>query len=236
MARIVNFHHYEKGWHPTATLGTFGVAAAAGRLLGLTAAQNANALGLATSFASGIKQNFATMAKPIQVGHAAQKGLMAALLAAEGATASLQVFEGKQGFFAVYDGLENVAAGPIEGLGESWELVESGLMFKKYACCGSTHPVIDAAIELAIRDDIKPEDVETIRVAINPRRIPHVNRPVVADALAAKFSLQYTAAAALADRALGLRHFSEAAVGRVDLQRLLARVEVSGLDHVDSDL
>lgn len=236
LARIVNFHHYEKGWHPTATIGTFGVAAAGARLLGLDADRTMSALGLAASMASGIKQNFGTMAKPIQVGHAAQKGLMAAMLAAEGATASSEALEGKLGFLAVYNGAGNYAEAPLEGLGETWELLGSGLMFKKYACCGSTHPVIDAAVDLALRDDLDADSIGTIGIAINPRRIPHVNRPRVTDALEAKFSLQYTAAAALKDRAVGLRHFTDAQVNRADLQALAARVEVSGLDHVDSDL
>jgi 2-methylcitrate dehydratase PrpD len=236
MARIVNFHHYEKGWHPTATIGTFGVAAAAARLLGLDAARTMSALGLAASMASGIKENFGTMAKPIQVGHAAQKGLMAALFAAEGATASPEALEGRQGFLAVYNGAGNYSDAPLEGLGQTWELLGSGLMFKKYACCGSTHPVIDAAVDLAVRDDLDADTVGKIHVAINPRRIPHVDRPRVTDSLEAKFSLQYTAAAALKDRGVGLRHFTDAQVNRADLQALAARVEVSGLGHVDSDL
>jgi 2-methylcitrate dehydratase PrpD len=186
--------------------------------------------------ASGIKQNFGTMAKPIQVGHAAQKGLLAALLAEEGATASYEALEGKQGFFAVYNGGGHYDEGSIEGLGQSWELLTSGLMFKKYACCGSTHPVIDAGIELSLRDNIDPARIDAVRVAINPRRIPHVNRPKVTDALGAKFSVQYTAAAALVDRTVGLRHFFDAVVNRADLQRVAERVEVVGLERVGGDL
>lgn len=236
LSRIVNFHHYEKGWHPTATMGTFGAAAASARLLGLDADRTMSALGLAASMASGIKQNFGTMAKPIQVGHAAQKGLMAAMLAAEGANASPEALEGRQGFFAVYNGVGKYSEAALEGLGETWELLGSGLMFKKYACCGSTHPVIDAAVDLATRDDINANAITRIGIAINPRRIPHVNRPHATDALEAKFSLQYTAAAAFMDRAVGLRHFTDAQVNRADLQALAALVEVSGLSHVDSDL
>jgi len=104
IARGVNFYHYEKGWHPTATLGTFGAAAASAHLLRLDARRTATALGLAASLASGLKANFGTMTKPLHVGHAARNGLMAALLAADGFTASEDAFEHAQGFFLVFNG------------------------------------------------------------------------------------------------------------------------------------
>src|SRR5882672_6605866 len=101
----VNMYHYTKGWHPTATLGVFGAAAACASLLRLSAAQTATALAIAASFASGIKANFGTMMKPLHVGHCARNGLYAALLAREGYTANAKtVFEHKQGFLDVFNG------------------------------------------------------------------------------------------------------------------------------------
>src|SRR5205814_1903781 len=88
IARGVHFHHYEKGWHPTATLGVFGAAAASCHLLGLDRAKTAQALAIAASLASGIKANFGTMTKPLHVGHTARNGLFAALLARDGFTAN----------------------------------------------------------------------------------------------------------------------------------------------------
>ena len=102
-----NFHHYEKGWHPTATLGTFGSAAACGHLLRLTMDQLATALALAASMASGIKANFGTMTKPFHVGQTTRNGLLAALLAKEGMTANVGALEHPQGFFAVFNGAGN---------------------------------------------------------------------------------------------------------------------------------
>src|SRR5262249_57486997 len=78
LARAVNFHHYEKGWHPTATLGSFGAAAACAHLLKLSPDKIATALALAASMASGVKANFGTMTKTFHVGHAALEGLFAA--------------------------------------------------------------------------------------------------------------------------------------------------------------
>ena len=84
IARGVHFHHYDKGWHPTATIGIFGTVAAAARLLRFTPEQTAVALGLAASFASGLKANFGTMTKPLHVGHATRNGLFAALMVQRG--------------------------------------------------------------------------------------------------------------------------------------------------------
>ena len=104
IARGVNFQHYLKGWHPTSTLGIFGAAAACARLLGLHEERVATALSLSVSLASGVKANFGTMTKPLQVGQCSRNGLFAALLAREGFTANPEAFEDKQGFLNVYNG------------------------------------------------------------------------------------------------------------------------------------
>jgi 2-methylcitrate dehydratase PrpD len=230
LARAVNFEHYEKGWHPTATLGTFGAAAAAAKLLRLDATQCAHAVGLAASMASGVKANFGTMAKPLQVGEASRRGVLCALLAADGATASAGALEGKQGFLDVYNGAGHHRAAELGTIGDGLELLRSGIKFKKYPCCGSTHAPIDAASALKVQHRLVAQDIAAVRVAMNARRRPHVDRPQVANELAAKFSVQYTVAAALADGSVGLRHFSDASIARADLQQLLARVELADLE------
>ncbi|MGO2393191.1 MAG: MmgE/PrpD family protein, partial [Halomonas sp.] len=87
LARAVNFHHYQLGWHPTATLGVFGAAAACAKLMKLNEEQVATSLAFSASLASGLKANFGTMTKPFHVGHAARHGLMATLMARQGWTA-----------------------------------------------------------------------------------------------------------------------------------------------------
>src|SRR6185437_15616128 len=107
IARGVHFHHYEKGWHPTATLGIFGATAACCHLMRLKPAQTAQALAIAASLASGIKANFGTMTKPLHVGHTARNGLFSAMLAREGFTANDAALEHKQGFLRVFNGAGN---------------------------------------------------------------------------------------------------------------------------------
>lgn len=233
LSRAVNFHHYEKGWHPSATIGCFGTAAACARLLRLDALRARHALGLACSMAAGVKANFGSMAKPFQLGQAARNGMVAALLAEAGMTSADQALEGRQGFLMVYDGAGNFDADKLAIPGGAPEILRSGIAFKKYACCGSTHAPVDAALRLVAQGVIGAE-VEGAVIAVNARRLPHVNRPVVEDPLQAKFSLQYTVAAALTDGAVGLGHFTEAAVRRADIQDLLRRVEARGLEGAEA--
>lgn len=208
IARGVHFHHYDKGWHPTATLGIFGTVAAAARLLRLAPEQTAIALGLAASFASGLKANFGTMTKPMHVGHTARNGLLAALLAQQGLTANPGALEHKQGFLQVFNGSGTYDSdrmladwyAPLECEGG-----EPGL--KPYPCCGSTHASIDRMLDLVRRYDLRPAQVAAIEVMPHARRLPHTDNPDPRTPLAAKFSIQYCVARALADRSVRLEHF-----------------------------
>ena len=226
IARGVHFHHYDKGWHPTATIGIFGTVAGAARLLGLSVDQTAVALAMAASFAAGLKANFGTMTKPLHVGHASRDGLFAAYMARAGFTANAGAFEHKQGFLDVfngpgtYDGArmlgEWYAPPECEGPGEP------GL--KPYACCGSTHASVNRAILLAKTHDIRPDDIESVEVMPHMRRLPHTNNPGPRSPLEAKFSIQYCVARALTDRAVKLDHFENGAEGDPAIAALMARI------------
>ena len=226
IARGVHFHHYDKGWHPTATLGIFGTVAAAARLMRLDVDRTAVALGLAASLASGLKANFGTMTKPLHVGHTARNGLFAALMAKQGFTANPAALEAKQGFLDVFNGpdtydVDRILAdwyAPLEVAGG-----EPGL--KPYPCCGSTHASINRAIHLATTHDLKPQDVEKIEVMPHARRLPHTNNPDPRTPLAAKFSMQYVVARALADRAVRLEHFEGDAHLDQAIRTLMARID-----------
>ena len=97
---LVMCSHYERGFHSTATVGSFGAAAAARLLLDLDESQMAIALGLAGTQAAGLKSMFGTMAKPFHAGRAAANGVLAARLVARGFTANPGVLAVAQGFVA----------------------------------------------------------------------------------------------------------------------------------------
>ena len=212
IGRGVNQHHYEKGWHPTATLGIFGTVAAASRLLGLDVDQTATALGLAVSLASGVKANFGTMTKPLHIGHSLRNGVYAALMVEGGFTANPSAFEHQQGFLEVFNGAGNhdMERGLAEW-GTPWNVLEPGPNLKQFPCCGSTHGPINAMLRLRAEHDLKADQVAAIEILTAPRRLPHTDNPDPKTGLEAKFSIQYVTARALTDGAVRLNHFEGAA-------------------------
>ena len=233
LALSVNFHHYQKGWHPTATLGVFGAAAACAKLLGLDVQQTATALAIAASFASGIKANFGTMTKPLHVGQSARNGLLAAQLAAQGFTANAEtVFEHEQGFLDVFNGpgTYDVARG-LAAWAAPLDIVSPGIAIKQYPCCGSTHPAIDAMLALQRQHRPEPARVQRIEAWIHPRRLQHTHRPVLASALDAKSSLQYVLARALIDGHVSVDQFEGQMHQDLRVLELMQRIEVAGYDE-----
>jgi 2-methylcitrate dehydratase PrpD len=228
IARGVNFHHYEKGWHPTATLGVFGATAACCHLLGLARDATATALGLAASFASGVKANFGTMTKPLHVGHCSRNGLLAALLAADGFTANGGAIEHRQGFLQVFNGEGNFDADAILcDWGQPWDIVQPGVAIKQYPCCGSTHPAIDAMLKLVHEHALTPAMVERVDSWTHPRRLEHTNRPNPQSDLDAKFSVQYCLACALVERRVSLEHFEADSFRDPAVRALLPRIHAA---------
>lgn len=237
IARGVHFHHYEKGWHPTATLGVFGAAAACSRLLGLDAERTAIAIAIAASFASGIKANFGTMVKPLHVGHCTRNGLLAALLAENGYTANTGAFEHKQGFLELFNGAGHYDAAKItERWAEPLDIIRPGIAIKQYPCCGSTHPALDAMLELRRKHSLKAAEVAKIEAWIHSRRLAHTNRPNPNSDLDAKFSLQHCLVRALLDGKVEIGQFENAAYRAADVQALLPKVAVAPYDASQFDM
>lgn len=157
--------HYDRGYHPTATCGAFGAAAAAARVFGLDADGVASALGTVLSQAAGSLQFLANGAwtKRFQVGWAATNGLMAATLVREGFKGASEALEGKHGFMRAY------APNPtperaVQDLGTVFELMNTAV--KPYPSCRYGHAGIDAALALRAANDIKPEDITAVRLGL----------------------------------------------------------------------
>ena len=208
---------HRRGFHPTALCGSFGAAAAAGRLLGLTRAELVTAFGLCGSQASGIIEYLAdgTWTKRLHAGWAAHAGVVAALLAQAGFTSPRTVFEGTHGFYQAFAG-----AAPDPGrltalgaaVGHEWAIER--LMFKAYPCGSINQPYMDCAARIRTRPEFDPAAVRDIvcRTAEGPvhrlwEPIAEKRRPTTP--YGAKFSLPYCIALVLVDGAAGVEGFSE---------------------------
>ena len=210
LGRAMNPRHYQRGWHCTSTLGTLGAAAAASRLFGLDAAATEHALAIAASEASGLKENFGTMVKPLHAGLAARNGVVAAQLAQAGMTASRAAIDGPQGFLAAMDS-EQASIGPCAAdLGARWEIVETGITVKLYPSCAGTHPMLDALLDLKRREGFGADQVEAIEIGVDPI-VPTIllyDRP--SSGLEGKFSMPFCAAAAVVRGHVGVETFDAA--------------------------
>ena len=232
--RAMNPRHYQKGWHCTSTIGTLGAAAAASRLLGLDATATRHAVDIAASEASGLKDNFGSMVKPLHAGLAARNGVLAAQLARAGLTANANAIRGSQGFLAAMD--SETAPDDLDrylgDLGERWEILDTGITVKLYPSCAATHPTLDTLLDLKRREAFTAEDVRAVEIgvdAVTPTVLIH-DRP--ADGLQAKFSMPFCAAAAIVDGRVGIETFDDRRIRDQEIVAAQSRVSMC----VDSTL
>jgi 2-methylcitrate dehydratase PrpD len=222
---LVMRSHYTRGFHSTATLGSFGAAAAAGLLMNLDDAQMAIAFGLAGTQAAGLKSMFGTMAKPFHAGRAAANGVLAARLAARGFTANPAVLEVEQGFIATQsDGLETDEA----RLPRPGSIVVETL-FKYHAACYLTHSTIEAVTALRHQLSLSGKDVAAIDVHVPSGHLSVCNIPTPRTGLETKFSLRHTAAlAACGEDTAAIQTYSDENAADSVLTAVRDRVTVHG--------
>jgi 2-methylcitrate dehydratase PrpD len=193
--------HYERGFHPTATCGTFGAAAAAGRVLGLNEDAIASAFGICGSQAAGSMQFLSDGAwnKRFHVGHAAANGLMAASLAADGYIGACEPLEGKAGFLQAYSPSANPALA-VDGLGERWETLS--LAVKPYPSCRYSHAALDGLFALRDEHNITPEEIDAVEVGLSETGNSIIGDPIETkhtptNVVDGQFSMPFCAAVAL---------------------------------------
>jgi 2-methylcitrate dehydratase PrpD len=198
--------HYDRGWHSTSTIGRFGAAIAAGKLLGLSLEEMKMALGLAGTQASGLRLVFGTMTKPFHAGKSAYDGVLSAILAQRGFTSAPNIIEGKKGYLEVL-GDDSKLEPMVKGLGGKYEVLNN--TFKPYAACLLTHPTIEAVIEMRNKYNLEPEKVEAIQCDVGEFCLDSAGEKEPKTGLAGKFSTYYCAALALAEGAAGEDMFTD---------------------------
>ena len=221
------FHN--RGFHATSVVGIFGATLAASRLLRLDAAATVNALGIAGSQAAGSLEflSTASLTKPLHPGWAGLSAVMAARMAARGATGPSSILEGGWGVYRAYADTTVDTGGVTTGLGESWEATQ--MTTKPYPVCQYSHATLDTL-------GLLPDDLDTDRIGRIDIGLPRDSLVVVAEPREsrlrprttheAKFSVQWNVATMLLDGYLGVDHFTEEQLGRGDVRRLAAKVFV----------
>ncbi len=221
VGRSLDDHHYAH-WHPTATAGGFGAAAAAASIFGLDAAGTVSALGHAGSLAGGlwqVRHEPAAMTKSVHVAQAALAGLWHARLARQGCAGPRAILEGPQGLFAAMTRAPR--PGALAEPAADWRMAE--VSFKPWAACRHAHPAIDAALAMpagALSDG--PIHVQTYRDAL-----AFCDRPEPRTPGEARFSLQHAVAVVARRGPPAPADFEAAALDDPALAAVRARVKVS---------
>src|SRR5581483_735909 len=201
---------------------------ACAKVLSLDRSATARALGIAASLASGIKQNFGTMTKPLHLGNAARNGAFAALLSERGFTSDEEdALGGPQGFCKVFSGGgEYNLQSTVNALGNPWEVADPGIRIKLFPCCTSNHRAVEAAIDIARNYEVNPEDIAKIECGVPWRELEILIRNDPQSGVEATFSIQYCVARAMISRELVLSHFDTHQVMDPRVRSLMKKVSM----------
>jgi 2-methylcitrate dehydratase PrpD len=186
--------HYDRGWHITGSTGTLGAAAACARLMKLSEHQTQMALGIAASQPIGMREQFGTMTKPFHPGGSARAGLMSALLAREGFTASPRAIEAPRGMSQTIS-VKNDWREITDELGSRFEI--SFNSYKPFACGIVIHPAIDGCVQLRNAHSLKAQDIAKVDLKVHSLVLELTGKKTPHDGLQAKFSVYHSCAAGL---------------------------------------
>jgi len=167
--RIALASTLDRGWHRTAAIGIFGATAAAGKLIGLTPEQMLAAFGIAYSHAAGNRQCIldGALTKRMQAGQAASAGVFSAVLAQTGFTGARNIFNGRFGFFELYQPNGYDASVLLRDLGTAFR--GEALSYKPYPCGRPLHAALDAALTARARLKIeRPDDIGSVTIEADP--------------------------------------------------------------------
>ncbi len=231
MARIASVPglipgHYEKGWHPTSTIGIIGAVTAGAKILDLDIEQIRTAFGIAASEASGLSSNFGTMVKPFHAGSAAAKSVAAALLAKAGFTANPNIFESPYGFLSLFGENEEFDVDKVTAnLGRTFDIISPGINIKKYPCCYYTHSSMDALLYLLNEHNLSPKDIQHIRCGLSKIATQVLKHPYPANGMEAKFSLPYCLALILLNNEAKIEDFEDEKVCDTTINQYMKKIE-----------
>lgn len=229
--------HYERGWHPTSTLGIIGGAAAAAKVLKLDLTGICNAFGIAASDASGLTANFGSMTKSYHAGSTASKAVSAGLLSKAGVTANPRALECPGGFLDVFGGDRACDFSVLTGsLGKAWDFLDPGVNIKLYPSCYYTHSAVDLLLEIMEEKSFSSEEIESIYCGISPLADKLLIDQMPTSGLDSRYYMPYCLAVAAVCSTLSISHFEDPLfIDQPEVQRLMDSVRtvvVSELDDI----
>jgi 2-methylcitrate dehydratase PrpD len=235
LVRRDNDQLHAKGWHPTCMFGALAAAAASASLRRLNATQASQAVAMAASFAGGIVGNFGTMTKPLQVGRAAQSGLLATRLVEAGMTSGTTAIEDDVGFLRAVSPKGEVDITSPAALGKDWAILHHGVNVKLYPMCYCAHRVLDAAIDMQAQRHLDPNDIQTVTLELGDTETKILRHHRPKTGLEAKFSGEFAAAAAVIAGQCGRAELTDGFVQRTDVQGFIPKVRITSTTDKDPE-
>ncbi len=223
IAEAISPRHYQDGFHSTGTCGPFGSSAACAKLLQFDLSKIRNTFGLAASQSGGLRENFGTMTKPFQAGHAAESGLLSAGLVSLGWTAADQILEAERGFFHAFGGSFDPGA-IMDRLGKPWTFASPGISLKPYPSGSLSHPAMTELVRLIEVNKLQGAQVEKLDVGANHQMTTTLLHHRPKTGLEAKFSMEFCMAILLLRGKAGLGEFSDKVVQGTDVQEMIGRI------------
>ncbi|HXJ78760.1 MAG TPA: MmgE/PrpD family protein [Candidatus Methylomirabilis sp.] len=203
--------HRDRGWYATSSLGPFGAAASAAKLLKLGEDGMAGAIGHAGAQASGLWAFTAdgSLANLVYVGRAAESGVLGALLVKSGLSGPTRVLEAEDGGFlrAMSDASDPERI--LADLGRHFMILDVSL--KPYPSSRTTHAAIDACLAIRARQEGRPGWLDRLsRIVVRTYAVAkrQADIPEPATEWMASLSIPYTAAVALVEGTVGVEHFT----------------------------
>jgi 2-methylcitrate dehydratase PrpD len=190
------------------------------------------ALGIAASQPTGVREQFGSMTKALHPGAAARVGLMAALLARNGYTASNRALEAPRGLLQTYSTQWKWDA-IVDGLGTNFEIAYN--TYKPFACGVVIHPSIDGCVQIAQAHRLQAQDIERIELRVHPLVLELTGKKAPRNGLEGKFSVYHACAAAIIFGRAGESEFSDAVVARPDVVALRERIAATVANDIGED-
>ena len=228
-------------WEWTGVLGAMGSAAAVSKLLGLNERENNVSMGIVSSLSCGIIRNFGSMTGHLHAGNAARNGIEAAFLSQKGFTAYGDIIEAPHGYYNTLTGnqdplSEEVLQEHVQSLGNPWNLIKPGLMFKAFPCAHISHFGVTAGLELRKKYNIDWKNISEIEF-----RIPSVVQQVVhypdpKTGIEGKFSLGYCLCRALTEGKIKISHFTDESIMDPTIRQLMSKIKWVVMELGEQDL
>jgi len=233
IAEAISADHARCGYQSTATIGTFGAAVTAAKIGRADRSGIAQAVGMAASMAAGVKANFGTMAKLVHVGRAAENGVVAADLVADGLSASETALDGDGGYFAAA-GRGGNPERVVDHFGAPYSILDPGVSVKPYPSGVVTHQTMDAVAEVVRANELSADAIESVEVLVGKNIAEPIRFAFAHTPLEGKFCMPFLVTAMVLEGRVGAAEFSDAFVSSGRVREFQSRVRMTVDPQIDA--